>query len=277
MCALFLAVTLFTLTPDASDEQKPTNRASKQNVTETKSSPCKGYYVGAFGGMGRSNTFDVSQNGAAFFPLSSGGPLPVVAKGSAEDDTYGFGGLHVGYEWLRSVPAKWYFTQAVEIEGYYASTTKKATLTNPTDRLALHQFKDTFPTNMGVILANWLFVLNNKSIVSPYVGIGVGTAILSVHGACAAQVAPPEPGINHFNSNPDDTDWVFATQGKAGLRFDFFKHMRLFAEYRFLYLTSSDYTFGSTKYPTHVASTKWQVHFDGICNNMFAVGLDFPW
>jgi opacity protein-like surface antigen len=167
--------------------------------------------------------------------------------------------------------------RGLEIEGYYVSSEKVAILNNPTDRPFEHTFRDTFSLRMGVLLANWLLVWKNKSIVSPYIGIGVGTAMMHIHDADSSQMDPVEAGINHFNSDPSDTDWVFATQGKAGLRFDFFKHMRLFAEYRFLYLTSSDYTFGSTKYPSHAATTKWKVHFDGICNNMWAVGIDFPW
>ena len=55
-----------------------------------------------------------------------------------------------------------------------------------------------FPIRMGVLLANWLLVLKNKSSVSPYIGIGIGTAMMHIHDANAAQIAPPEPGINHF-------------------------------------------------------------------------------
>jgi opacity protein-like surface antigen len=237
------------------------------------------FYLGAFGGGGASNPFDVAQKGTAFYPASSGGPLAVDARGSSSRDFSGFVGMHFGYEWQRSKPSGWHFTPALELEGYYASTTKKAnSLINPTDRLPLHQFKDTFPTNMGVMLANGGLIWNNRGLyrVCPYVGVGVGTAVLSIYHARASQVAPPEPGINHFNSDPDASHWVFATQAKAGLRCVLSKYFRLFAEYRFLYLTSSHYTFGSTKYPTHVPTSKWKVDFGGICNNMFAIGVDIP-
>jgi opacity protein-like surface antigen len=270
MYALPLLVSLLSLGSDPSPDTKPPSNPISSS---------KGYYIGVFGGGGSSNAFDVEQKGTALYPSSKGGPLSVNAQGNGHNDSLGFVGLHLGYEWLPTSQSKWYFTHALEVEGYYESTKKKATLTNPTDRLDLHQFKDTFPINMGVMLANWIIVLNNKSFwnISPYIGVGVGAGILSIHNAKSSQVAPPEPGINHFNSDPNASDWVFATQGKAGLRFGFFKHMRFFAEYRFLYLTSSDYTFGSTKYPTHVATTKWKVDFGGICNNMYVFGIDFPW
>lgn len=275
MHALMLATSLLTSTLDTSE---PEVKSKTNQKTETS---LKGNYIGAFGGFGTSNPFGVSQKGAAFFPLSSGGPLPVVAKGHAHNETLDFVGVHLGHEWLRSSPSCCYWTQAVEIEGYYQSTKKKTLLTNPTDRLLpfSHKFKDTFSINMGVALANWVFVLNRGSgwKISPYIGVGIGAAMISIHHARATQVSPLEPGFNYFNSKPHDTDWTFATQGKAGLRLPVFKHFRFFAEYRFLYLTSSDYTFGSTKYPLHATTTKWDVHFNGICNNMYAFGIDLCW
>ena len=92
--------------------------------------------------MGRSNGFKASQNGAAFFPLSKGGPLPVVAKGDADEDSYGYGGVHVGYEWLRSPEQLVFCTQGAEIEGYYVSSEKVAILKNPITRLPEHTFKN---------------------------------------------------------------------------------------------------------------------------------------
>jgi hypothetical protein len=261
--------------PSALESVKRSNK-KPQPVSSTK-----GYYVGFFGGGGGSNDFQVTQRGTALYPASVGGPLPVQAKGSVENKSMGLVGAHVGYEFSNTSIYNWNFTQAVEIEGYYVSTKKEGMLINfdVTGRLAEHDFKDKFPINMGVMLLNWIWASNQKRFwnISPYIGIGVGASVMSIHHANSAQISPPEPGINHFNSNPNDTDWTFAVQGKAGVRFPFFKYLRFFAEYRFLYQTSSDFTFGSVKYPTHVPSLKWRVHFDGICNNMFALGLDFPW
>src|SRR5690242_12636110 len=153
MYALILAVSFLSPTYDA-PASHPSCSAQKEPTTKTVSlfkdqnepppaqtSQLKGYYIGGFGGMGRSNGFKVSQNGADFFPLSSGGPLPVVAKGDADADTYGYGGVHVGYDWLRSSECGSYFMRGVEIEGYYASSKKVAILDNPTDRMLEHTFR----------------------------------------------------------------------------------------------------------------------------------------
>jgi hypothetical protein len=102
----------------------------------------------------------------------------------------------------------------------------------------------------------------------------VGAGFISVRGADSLQIDPPEPTINHFNSATNDFRTKFATQAKAGLRYKFMKHFRLFGEYRFLYLSSPHFTFGSTKYPTHVPTSKWKVDLDGLKYNAFAFGLD---
>ena len=242
-----------------------------------------GFYLGAFGGGGESTNNHASQRGVAFFPPAAGGPLSVNARGDI-DGGAGFGGLDIGYEWQEMrvytplVNLGWDLIPALELEGYYLRTTQSGQLFNPTPRLPEHDFKDTFPINTGVILIDPVvafplpFVGN---IVYPYIGIGVGAAVLSINGADSAQLKPAEPGINHFNSNPDASDWTFAAQGKAGLRFNLTCNFRLLAEYRFLYLASTDYTFGNTVYPTHVPTSKWKVDFRRTMFNMGALGLEY--
>jgi opacity protein-like surface antigen len=240
-----------------------------------------GFYVGAFGGGGRSYNINASQQGTAFFPAAAGGPLAVNAT-NVVDGGVGIGGLNVGYEWQKmSIYAGnmgWNFIPAVELEGYYLGTTLHGFLSNPTPRIPEHDFHDTFPINSGVLLANAVItfaVPETPGIVYPYLGVGVGTSYISIHGANSAQIAPPEPGINHFNSGPNATNWTFATQGKAGLRFNLTCNLRLLAEYRFLYLSGTNYTFGATVYPTHVPTTKWKVHFGSTVYNMGALGLEY--
>lgn len=164
---------------------------------------------------------------------------------------------------------------AIEVEGmYFANTAKKAHLDNPTTRLPAHKFTDTLPMHIGVLLANGILEFNNDYI-SPYVGVGVGVGFVSIHDANSAQVAPPEGGVNHFNSDPSDFNSLFATQAKAGLRYRFLKHYRLSAEYRFIYMTSSDFVFGSTRYPAHVPTSPWMLKMGGLAYNAATLGIDF--
>jgi opacity protein-like surface antigen len=237
----------------------------------------RGTYVGVFGGGGCSSINDVSQVGTALFPDSRGGPLAVNATGSSGNHGAGLVGLQIGHEWSAgSAGGGWALLPAVEFEGYYLGGTQGADLINPTTRLPEHRFEDSFPMDNAVFLTNVVVSLQTPyQGLTPYVGGGIGTACVSINGADSAQVSPPEPGINHFNSGPDSSCWGFAAQGKVGLRIALTQHAYLFTEYRYLYVSSTTYTFGSTQYPTHVPTTPWTVHFGDMSNHLGVGGIGF--
>ncbi|MGD2169630.1 MAG: hypothetical protein PVI40_05275 [Chlamydiota bacterium] len=246
---------------------------AEDNKQKKNSDKPIGIYFGGFGGWGYF-TADVAQKGTAFIPASSGGDLNVNAIGKSKNNEFGFGGLHIGYEWLSNKDKSWSITPGVELEGYYFSKTSKANLENSSIRLDFHEFADSFPMRIGVVVADGILALTNDYIV-PYIGIGIGAGIISIHDADSEQTDPPEPGVNHFNSDPDAFDWSFAVQAKGGLRYQLFKYMRLFAEYRFLYVSPTNYTFGSTQYPDHVPTSNWDVRFSKMYTNLFSAGIDF--
>jgi opacity protein-like surface antigen len=239
-----------------------------------------GIYAGAFGGWAHSGNNNIAQNGIAFYSIARGGPLIVKAKGNAGGSS-GVGGLHIGYEWpawpQSSDSSVSNLTPAIELEGYYFKNTQRGTLLNPTIRIPKHTFHDSFPMDTGVFLANSILTFNTPYVtwLSPYLGAGIGAAVISISGANSKQVNPLEPGINHFNSNTHASSWTFAAQLKAGLRFNLSNNWRLFAEYRFLQLSPTNYTFGSTQYPTHVPTSKWNVNFGSMINNMGTAGIEY--
>ena len=111
--------------------------------------------------------------------------------------------------------------------------------------------------------------------MTPYLGGGIGAARVSASGANSLQTSPPEPGINHFNSDPDSSVWTFAAQAKAGVRVALGPHAYVFGEYRYLYVGSNDQMFGNTVYATHVPTTAWTVRFDDASYHLGSVGLGF--
>ncbi|MFA6916141.1 MAG: outer membrane beta-barrel protein [Parachlamydiales bacterium] len=238
-------------------------------------------YIGAFGGGIYSNSTKISQMGTAYFTEAVGGPLAVYAQGPTKKTSSGFGGAQIGYEWSRSPLnigcSDWSIASAVELEGYWYSYTKRGHLINPTDRLPEHDFLDSFQMDAGVYLANAVFSLNNSCFraFSPYVGGGIGATRISIRNATSLQTSPEEAGINHFNSKRSDSSWAFAAQAKAGLRYNVCESFHIFGEYRYLFVDSSNYIFGSTVYPTHAPTSPWNVKVQNSQYNAFVFGLQY--
>jgi hypothetical protein len=240
----------------------------------------RGIYVGVFGGGGVSSIPHVSQVGTALFPDSRGGPLAVNAVGSSGTRGVGLVGLQIGHECsgcsLDACGNGWSLLPAGEIEAYYLAGTQRADLNNPTARLPEHDFLDSFPMNNAVFVTNLVLSVQTPCRgLTPYIGGGIGAACVTISGADSLQVSPAEPGVNHFNSGPDSSNWGFAAQAKTGVRFSLSERCWLFAEYRYLYVSSTTYTFGSTQYPTHVPTTPWTVHFGDLSNHMGVGGIGF--
>lgn len=234
---------------------------------------CGKPYASIFGGWGKSNKIDVSQYGTAFFFEDLGGPLAVNAFGKTNSRSVGFIGGQVGYQWARFGS----LAPAIELEGFYLGK-KNFTghdISNDADRLDEHDFLVKLPMSGGVFLVNAIanFDISEGSRFHPYVGAGLGGAALSISGASAEQVAPPEPGVNHFNANTSDKDTTFAAQFKLGLNTDVTDNFSVFIEYRGLYLGSSAYAFGSTVAPGHAVTSNWDVNLDSQWYNMGAIGL----
>lgn len=245
------------------------------------SSECNRLYIGGFGGGIFSNSTELTQAGTVFFTEANGGPLAINARGDSEKKWSGFGGVQIGYEWsqcpINIGYSNWSVVPAAELEAYFYHQNKKGHLLSPSERLVEQDFLDTFPMNVGVYLFNGMFSFNNCcwGRISPYVGGGVGFARICITHANSLQVSPEEGGINHFNADRSDFDWTFAAQVKAGLRYQLCGRFHLFGEYRFSYVDSSRYVFGSAVYPTHPSTSPWNVNMGRTCNNAFAIGLQF--
>lgn len=243
--------------------------------------PCSNnrLYVGGFGGGIYSNSNKVYQYGTAFFSeLTSIGPLPIIAEGSLNTSSAGFGGLQIGYEWSLPGCSNWSLAPAAELEVYFFKQKKKGHLINQTVvGLPEHDFYDTFHMNSNVLLANGVLAINSRCLASltPYVGGGIGAARVSLHKANSLQTNPPELGVNHFNSNRTDSAWAFAAQAKVGLRYNFCKAFHIFAEYRYLYVDASNYIFGSTNYSHHVPTSPWNVKVRNVHYNAFTFGIQY--
>lgn len=245
------------------------------------SSAGRGIYLGLFGGGGSSTSTSVRQSGAVLTTP----PTPVNARGTAGSTGVAIGGAHLGYEWgdLNFGESDWALRPAAEIEGYYLGSDLSAQLNSPnTPGVPNHWFSNTLPQKAGVFLANAVLSLKTpySDAVFPYIGGGVGGAILSLDGATSEQINPPEPGLNHFNSNPNASSSAFAATAKVGLRGEVYERLSLFIEYRYLFIDASSYTFGSTigagtPFPNHSPTSDWGTKVGSQNFNMGVAGFEF--
>lgn len=242
----------------------------------TPITPPGSFYFGVFGGGGASNDFDVSQFGTAFYTEAEGGPLAVNAFGMLEGQSAGFWGAQLGYQ-APGIFVDPHVTigPAAELEALFLSnTTFTGDLMNNTDRLPEHDFAVSFPMSRSIFLVNGVINFTNvRYPVHPYVGLGIGEAVIRISNATGTQVAPPEVGVNHYNASTNDTISTFAGQIKVGLVYDVWKNISVFADYRWIYLASTEFTFGSTVYAAHVVTSPWLVKMDTQRNNMGNVGI----
>jgi opacity protein-like surface antigen len=265
-----------------------------------------GFYLGGFGGGGTSDNDDFSQSGVAYKRTGGSqgaykdsglnGNLLVDVTGHSDSKTSAMGGLHVGYEFssisFGGNQSGWQLRPAVELEGYYLGSSMSGNLSNNNNEPVVnssdpaltniaaseHKFTDSFNLNMGVLLANSIFNLKTpwSSKILPYIGGGIGGAITSLSGANSTQTqggehTPYESNTNHFNSNTNASGSAFAAQAKAGIRAEIIDHVSVFAEYRYLHVTESNYTFGSTEYGNqHAQTSNWNV---GLGSMNFHTGV----
>lgn len=239
-------------------------------------------YVGAFGGGGSLDRGSLYQNGTAFFTEAEGGPLAVDAFGRFNSNSVWVAGGHIGYLWpalMNSSGSSFTLSPAAELEGFYigGNTLTGHDLNNNTTRLPEHDFLVTYPADTGVFLVNSILNINHASLgrFHPYAGLGAGLAVISISGATSTQMAPPEAGLNHYNAGQDDTNVAFAAQPKVGVSVQFNPSVSLFAEYRFIYLSATGFTFGSTVYPNHAPTTSWNAKIGSQYYNLGTVGIQF--
>ena len=256
----------------------------------------RGLYLGLFAGGGGVEDSSVSQSAVAFKREGVAGEkhtydLHVNSQGTTQSDAAAFGGLHVGYEFSELPFGQgWGVRPAVEFEGYYLSTSQTGYLSNgqvePTVGnlehslpVGSHAFAESFNLSMGVLLVNGVFNFKTpwSDSIFPYVGGGIGAGISARRGVVSKQLTPvAEPYINHFNADDNGSRSSFAAQGKAGIRAEIIGNLSVFAEYRFLHVTETNYTFGPTFYPLiHADTSDWNNHFGSVNVHSGVLGVDY--
>ncbi len=259
----------------------PWNAEAVEDVRlESDSTPLVGVYASVFGGGGSMMSgVDLVLLATALYDTDHGGPIAVNGKGSSKSSSFWLVGGNFGFNWFTKPlnQAGVNISPSIELEGLYIGQHK---IIGSHQKFPDHIHHVTLPTDIGVALVNMVFDFSFKrqSKYHGYLGVGWGAAVISISKAKDIQTSPYEPGINHFSGDPNDSGVTFAVQPKIGFLFDCNSRISLFAEYRFIYLSASDYQFGSTVATgglSHVTTTDWLVKMGSQFLNIGVLGLRF--
>jgi len=178
-----------------------------------------GIYVAAYGGAqfwtDYGNNHQTNPGGALFGPGGS----------STQIHSFwgGVGGLKVGYNFNSFEMCDTMRLQlAVEAEALYIGDNSHAS------DLAGGGSYESFSSNSAAFFINGIGRFKNRSIVTPYMGLGFGLEDVSTHG----YLRLPSAGTTITGLNTNDIDP--AIQGLFGFDIAVARHVSIFTEYKFI-------------------------------------------
>ena len=221
-----------------------------------------GFYVGVFGGVNFAQ--DYGNNRAE---VSDPSILPNVSldlRGTTHDDLGYVGGLKLGYNfesWDLGLGA-FRIQPAIELEGFYQgcnldSDYSTSIRLGPYTTSASGYLRGNLST--AAFFTNGIFRLKTGTIVTPYIGAGIGGEYLSLSNVKAGgqyretsegmgQVVTPDQtqvAAGNGGSNlPSEDDVVFAAQALGGFDIEIAAHWVVFTEYKYTVGFNPDFNFG---------------------------------
>ncbi len=178
----------------------------------------------------------------------------------------------------------WHFIPAFEVEGFYLHSQLKANLVNPETDVAYdnnafpiddnsvpagqQRLNDGFQYHAGFLFANVVSVFRFSTLgnIEPYLGFGLGGAFDQLTAATSSE----SQRENYFLPQNNAFNAVFAAQIKSGLRLAVSENINIFAEYRYIYSSTSNYRMGSK-----LEDAQWNLDFGTMHINAGVVGVGY--
>lgn len=231
-----------------------------------------GFYAAAEGGAqfatGYGNHEQVlSGTGVGTFPP---GHNEVFNPSRLHSGWGGVGGIRAGYN-FESVPVGnvLRLQPALELEALYIgdNSTSSGTFGNVFDATTVPtESHGTISTNSADLFVNGVFRFKNKSIVTPYIGAGLGGQYLTIHGQ--ANVSSIAGGANITGIN--GSALAPAAQVFGGFDIAFTTHWSIFTEYKFVDAIGADVKSGLNGY-----GLTYHLKPDQIQQNLVVAGVKY--
>jgi opacity protein-like surface antigen len=181
-----------------------------------------GFYVAGYGGA----NFNQHYGSQKIVESDPGFPVDTI-KGGGTDSIGATGGLKVGYDFDSfDLSGDFRLQPAVEIEGLYLGSYQKQTYPG-TINYVPNNFRSQY--NDAALMVNGIVRVPTGTLVTPYVGLGIGGEYISNNSVTVyAPTFPLEAPLG------GDSCIVPAVQGLAGVDFKIINGWSVFTEYKYL-------------------------------------------
>jgi opacity protein-like surface antigen len=181
-----------------------------------------GFYVAAYGGANFAQHY-----GSQKIAENSPGFPRDFTHGNGTDSIGAVGGAKFGYNFdSYEISGNFRLQPAVEIEAFYLGSYSKQNYPETDDYLA-NNFRARY--HDAALMTNGIVRFKTGTLMTPYLGIGIGAEYLSNTGVeVYAPDVPAKAGLS------GDSSVVFATQFLAGCDISIAKGWSVFTEYKYL-------------------------------------------
>jgi opacity protein-like surface antigen len=244
--ALLVAISASAM---AGTEMAPSGKDMKDMKQMAPSTSDAGFYVAAYGGVNFDTYFGDKHQ-------TLGG-----AKTNEElrDTWAGVGGIKAGYNFQSMDEGFVRLQPALEAEGIYIGDNVHGNNTFGAGAI------EHLSTNSGDFFINGILRFKNSSIITPYIGGGIGLQYITTHGNIGFRGGPQATGL-------DTSDLDFAGQGIFGLDVAVCQHISLFTEYKFIDAIGTD---GHNSGPGTPGGATYRFKPDQLEQNLITAGVKY--
>jgi opacity protein-like surface antigen len=218
--------------------------------------------------------FYIALEGGANFYTGYGDKRQTVTSDGAtisgnarlHSDWGGVGGIKAGYNFESFVLGNMWglrLQPAVEAEALYIGENSHG------DNVIVTPVHESFSSNSGDFFVNGIFRIKNSSVVTPYIGAGVGLQYITTHGTLTVPTGLIPSGQFVTGLNTSDLD--FAGQALVGLDAQVGARISLFSEYKFIDAIGND---GKANFP-FAPNGVYRFKPDQIQQNLVTAGVKY--